>query len=76
MTSFFLAFVHPVPSLGPNNHGFQRICGAGTMTGFVFFFFSTALESLKIPFFFSPWNSSLKCKQNPPQMGDKFEKQQ
>lgn len=52
MTSFFLAFVHPVPSLGPNNHGFQRICGAGTMTGFVFFFFSTALESLKIPFFF------------------------
>lgn len=73
MTSFFLAFVHPVPSLGPNNHGFQRVCGAGTMTGFVFFFFSTALESLKIPFFFPPetahssaskilhrWGTSLK----------------
>lgn len=37
MTSFFLAFVYPIPSLGPNNHGFQRICFAGTMTGFVFF---------------------------------------
>lgn len=37
MTSFFLAFVYPIPSLGPNNRGFQRICFAGTMTGFVFF---------------------------------------
>lgn len=52
MTSFFLAFVYPIPSLGPNNRGFQRICFAGTMTGFVFFF-STDLESLKIPYFFS-----------------------
>lgn len=75
MTSFFLAFVHPVPSLGPNNHGFQRICGAGTMTG-VFFFLYSFGEPENSFFFFFPWNSSLKCKQNPPQMGDKFEKQQ
>lgn len=72
MASFFSSFVNPVPSLGPNNHSFQRIWCAGTMTGF---FFSTALESLKIPLFFF-WNSSLECKQNPPQMGDKLEKQQ
>lgn len=49
MASFFSSFVHPIPSLGPNNDSFQRIWCAGTTTGF---FFSTALESLKIPPFF------------------------
>lgn len=63
MTSFLLAFVYPINSLGPNNHGFQRICFAGTMTEFVFFS-SAALEGLKIPLFPPPlkWLTWLQAK--------------